>query len=152
MKTLKEELNIECAVMDRDRHAWELDRYRAVETVREKWVACEQRVIDELDKVREEIQRCKSESSGADLSELAIQLSNTHQRLIEANEQTEMLKRENEVESDLLYKNKCIDLTRAGVPTAIPATPLDVFSAFFYQDYHSLPGLQHRFPSSNRME
>ena len=134
--TLTEELRNVRADIDQNHHALELERYRAVETVREKWEAREQRALDELDKVREELLRCKKEPRGADVSELARQLSDTQQRLIEANEQIEVLKRESVrggsgVRNDLLCKDNTIDLTPARIPTTLQTTSLNARSPVF---------------------
>ena len=61
VKSLSERLQATCVELEQERNVLQLERYRAVESEREKWEAREQKITDELEKVREELLRCKGE-------------------------------------------------------------------------------------------
>ena len=82
---------------EREREAMELQRYRAMEAARENWEAREQRVADELDRVREELSGYKGKAGGVGLKAMSGQLAAAELELQEVREEAKGSKRDKEV-------------------------------------------------------
>ena len=103
MRALTEELEIRTkelqvlhAEREREREAMELQRYRVIEAAREKWEAREQRLADDLDKMREELIDYKDKTGSVESTAMSEQMAAAERELQEAREEVKGLERDKE--------------------------------------------------------
>ena len=74
----------------------ELQRYRTIEAAHEKWEAREQRLADDLDKMREELIDYKDKTGSVESTAVSEQMAAAERELQEAREEVKGLKRDKE--------------------------------------------------------